>query len=457
MHNAQLIVMKFSGSFLAKSFPILWRLSIFILPWQTRWIFIDGTLNGFSWEQGTISLYGGQILLAGTMLVGAWVFRAEWKSFLAGNGQRASGNGGLIVSAMALFIIVSTATASWTATGLWWLQVMLVAGFLLTLYVARIPVHGIARWFVIAIIPHAAIAVVQFFGQDIAGSTILGIAEHHPWVQGTSVVEHGLYRVLRAYGGFPHPNILGGWIVAGLVLLPRLIIRAKSKIGMIGYVFASVLFSTTLVFTFSRGAWVAGTLGFLLALIFAWKRSDGVLQKQAVALLGIMCACVIGLWLFAQFDHVKARFTTEHRLEAWSIETRSKAIADGIAAWELRPVTGWGPGAALVGVSEVRKTDEDWSAIAPEPPHIVPLAVLVETGVLGAIAFLALVIAIIQFLVVQRRWDALPLIIAGSAIAMTDHYLWTLWPGMALLGLLIFVVVLQKEDTELHPSPLKDV
>ena len=36
---------------------------VFLLPWQTRLIVSPGTLNGDSWEYGTISLYGLDILL----------------------------------------------------------------------------------------------------------------------------------------------------------------------------------------------------------------------------------------------------------------------------------------------------------------------------------------------------------------------------------------------------------
>jgi O-antigen ligase len=317
----------------------------------------------------------------------------------------------------------------------------MLAGFFVTLRLARIPADRVAAWFIISLVPHAVLGAVQFLNQDAFGSSLLGMAVHHPWDQGVSVVQHGLYRVLRAYGGFPHPNILGGWLAVGLALLPGLAIRAKGKLGMIAYIFASALFATALVFTFSRGAWIAATVGFLSAIVLAWKRSGSVLCKQAVVLIGVITLCVAGMWVFVQFDHVSARFTPQYQLEAWSLETRARALSDGVAAWELRPVTGWGPGASLIGVSDVRKTDERWSLIAPEPPHLVPLVILTETGILGALAILALVVLLIQSLVANKRWDALPLLLAGSAIAATDHYLWTLWSGMALFAFGVFEIL----------------
>ena len=38
-------------------------LFLFLLPWQTRWFYQSGSLNGGYWEYGTFSLYGTQILL----------------------------------------------------------------------------------------------------------------------------------------------------------------------------------------------------------------------------------------------------------------------------------------------------------------------------------------------------------------------------------------------------------
>ena len=45
-------------------------LFIFLLPWQTRLIWRDATLNGFTYEYGRASLYGTQILLWVLLLLG---------------------------------------------------------------------------------------------------------------------------------------------------------------------------------------------------------------------------------------------------------------------------------------------------------------------------------------------------------------------------------------------------
>src|SRR3989338_5528524 len=45
-------------------------LFVFLLPWQTRWIFKDATIKGGVWEYGRYSLYGTEILLIILLILG---------------------------------------------------------------------------------------------------------------------------------------------------------------------------------------------------------------------------------------------------------------------------------------------------------------------------------------------------------------------------------------------------
>lgn len=63
---------------------------IFLLPWQTRWIWYEGVLNSQHWEYGSFSLYGTDILVISIILLSFFVFRRQlrqangWWSWLAG-------------------------------------------------------------------------------------------------------------------------------------------------------------------------------------------------------------------------------------------------------------------------------------------------------------------------------------------------------------------------------------
>ena len=458
---------------MSKLFAILWRLSILVLPWQTRWIFVEGKIGGFSWEQGTVSFYVSWVPMIFSIAVAAWMSvgsRAsgvENRESSVGNRQEEDDQTGprphdarrtthlFLKIALALILIASVFTTSLQATLVWWMYALIIGGFVWALVAMRVPRRAISAWLVIAMLPHAVLGIRQFFAQMIPASSILGIALHDPTKSGTSVVEHGLYRVLRAYGGLPHPNIFGGWIALSLAALPELMRSARTKFATYGWLAAGFLLVAALVYTFSRGAWIAAVLAFAGGSVIAFFASRERADRQAVALLAVVCALVAGFGLWSQWDHVVARAQASEHLEQWSLLSRTESFVQGWEAFVQRPIAGWGPGAADVGIIEARKGTA-WAVIPPEPPHAAPAVFILETGVLGIAA-----LAVIVVFIFSRRgaWDKgqgsggsnksrmrrffgclslldarLPSITALVVIALTDHYLVTVWAGIALLG-----------------------
>ncbi|MBD3250954.1 hypothetical protein GF380_00540, partial [Candidatus Uhrbacteria bacterium] len=200
---------------LKNTFAILWPLSFLILPWQTRWIIQDATLNGSVWEQARMSVYVGQILIWLTVVCGVFVFWKEWRRLLRAIWKQGS-DATVRRGALVLFLMLTLASVNLQPSLIWWWQVASIVAFVSTLWIAMIPRAALLQWLFVAVLPHALLGIYQYAEQDIAASTVLGVAAQHPWERGPSVVEHGLYRVLRSYGGFPHPNILGGWLAVVL-------------------------------------------------------------------------------------------------------------------------------------------------------------------------------------------------------------------------------------------------
>ncbi len=520
-----------------KLFSILWRLSILALPWQTRWIFVDGAIGKFPWEQGTVSFYASWVPLLMTVALAIALHLKKKSSILreevvsresrvvsseadiqtphlisdSSSDSRLTTHDSrllrtvdrttlLLKTALALILIASIFTASLTATLVWWAYVLVIGAFVWALGEMRVLRKAIAAWIVIAVLPHAALGIYQFFTQDVLGSTILGIATHHPWSSGTSVVEHGLYRVLRAYGGLPHPNIFGGWIAVSLALLPALIRETRSKLASYGWLFAGLVLTLALVFTFSRGAWIAAALAFAASAVIAFNATRDPADRQVVIILAVVCALTGVFGIVTQWDHVSTRISATEHLEMWSLLSRTESFVQGWHAFVRRPIAGWGPGAAMLGITEVRKGTM-WARVAPEPPHAAPAAFVLETGVLGVLALIALLGAL-YFEAGSWKLEAgarekrvqdptssaspntlntsdggpassfqlpasqtvksprlhriaaflsaldsrLPLVIALTVIAFTDHYLVTLWPGIALLGLTVAVCLATAES-----------
>ncbi len=449
-------------------FQVLWRLTILVLPWQTRWIFSEGTIGGFSWEQGTVAVYASWGVLLLTIVAGFVTERTRHSKSGTGNSEFGDDTrlkfpvpSSMLLAALVVLLGISILTSSRTATLLWWSHVAILGFFAWTLMRSRVEARSVAFWFALSLVPQAMLGIWQYADQNVAGSTILGIATQQPWVSGVSVVEHGLYRVLRAYGGFPHPNIFGGWLAVGLTLLPALARRSRSNAETLGLAACAALFSLALALTFSRGAWAAAILGLILA---AWtslglraprsQQPASPIDRQAAALVFIAILIATFAGVASELDHVAARFRPGERLERWSLEQRKTALEEGMQVWLRHPIAGWGPGASLVAVSgrSLPRAQPRGSAdlssrqtAAPEPPHAVPLVILVETGALGFVSVLLLVAMTASFVIRRGAFmSALPIFAVLVIIALSDHYLWTLWAGQALAAVCVILVSIDK-------------
>ena len=63
---------------LKKTIEYIFYLFIFLLPWQTRWMWHLGELNKGHWEYGTMSLYGTDMILTVLLALGIiWYFKSQ--------------------------------------------------------------------------------------------------------------------------------------------------------------------------------------------------------------------------------------------------------------------------------------------------------------------------------------------------------------------------------------------
>jgi O-antigen ligase len=208
------------------------------------------------------------------------------------------------------------------------------------------------------------------------------------------------------------------------------------------WITCAAIFSAALILTFSRGAWIAAFAGLIIAAGVALRGTKDMEQRQAVWGIGIIVTIVSAFFLIYHWDAFVTRLGAYERLERWSVDQRTASLSDGINAWNKRPLFGWGSGASVIGIADVRPS----VVVASEPPHFALLTTLVETGIVGILAIVILGFLFVRDLI--RRGgllNALPLLVAAGFIAGTDHYLWTLWAGQAVLTL---TVVLSLKTSE---------
>jgi O-antigen ligase len=282
----------------------------------------------------------------------------------------------------------------------------------------------------------AVIGVGQVLQQHSLGLPALGELELDPAWQGVSVVSAEGARALRAYGLTDHPNILGGCLAFGLILIAlsyehvRLHWRALA-----GSVFG--LGALALLLTFSRSAWLAMAAGAVLAAALLLK------TRQLAALRDGLILAAAGLILVLPFAWHNAallavRFNRDDSFSNVIAEQRSfveRGLLSEAALRMLtdRPLTGVGLGTFP---SAFRLREPDYP-LDYQPPHLAILEASTEIGILGGLAYVVASTGPWIALMLNRRrlaWStaligASALLLAVSVVGLFDYYTWLTAPG----------------------------
>jgi len=282
----------------------------------------------------------------------------------------------------------------------------------------------------------AIIGIAQVLYQSSLGLGQFGELPLDPARPGISIVLANGQRFLRAYGLTDHPNILGGCLAFSLILILGYFGKAARR-KRLWLSAAFILISYCLVLTFSRSAWLALAVGGLF--IFLGYLAAG--QKRAAATLGMLVITtgVILLpliWQIAPYLGARLNLNGSFKTVPHEIQSLGERTLLINAARHIVANHAWlGVGLGTTPIS-MRQAYPDFS-VNYQPAHFVLLDVAAETGLLGAVSYLALLTAPWLVLVKNRKklvfsaelWTASALLLASTVIGMLDYYTWLLAPG----------------------------
>ncbi len=425
----------------AQFFPWAWRLAVLVLPWQTRWFQEGPTIAGYPWEQGRISIYASWFLL---------LFVAVLDLVLRKKEHRPAIKSTWICGLTALFVAFTfITTASLRSTFEWWLEVVVLILFVRAVF-SRVTLRDFSWWFALSLVPHALLGLWQSIDQSVVGYSLLGMASQDPRTPGVAVIEVIGVRWLRAYGGFPHPNIFGGWLVIGIISLVMLLKERMIKIWQKYVIFAFVtLFSLALACTYSRSAWIALVVGCITMGISCIGFSKESFQRnwKRLALAFVLILVSFGSVFFLRPNLVMSRAQTTTRLEQKSVSERKQGIENALRILRERPLTGSGLGASALVVQRLDRAEQK-PAIIPVPPHMVPLLGVAELGLVGTGILMAILLLSAKLFKLRFQQLAFSEKIANLALCFTlvpilvlDHYLWSYWSGKILFLLFGWIAV----------------
>jgi O-antigen ligase len=232
---------------------------------------------------------------------------------------------------------------------------------------------------------------------------------------------------LRAYGTFPHPNMLGGFVVICMAAVIALILKQKKISWPILLLLIPGPF--LLVVTFSRAAWIGAAVFCLILMIKLWHS-----ERKKIVLIFSITAVVALLALIPLRQLFISRTTAPTTpTEEFSLVGRIWLSQQALAYAEERPLTGVGIGSFIIQLAE-REGERNFV----EPVHNVPLLVISELGIVGLVLLLVVFLSIAREFLATKRINLILIgaLLAGmSTITLFDHYFWSLAPGRMMLGL----------------------
>ncbi|MBI4272426.1 O-antigen ligase family protein [Candidatus Uhrbacteria bacterium] len=292
----------------------------------------------------------------------------------------------------------------------------------------------IARVFVLAGAVQALWGIQQIITQEIFAYSWLGIAAHSAATLGDSVVEGSGFRILRAYGSFPHPNMLAAFLGMSFFCGLYLYRAAMTRAGRLACLFASMCILWGFLLTFSRGAWLALFLSVCVSGFFGIFRKNESGTFSVPLRFFIASAILVSIFTILYWQPVSVRLGLQGsvRLEERSIDERSSYIRDASAIIRAHPLG--------IGIGQYtpfrmdRDTERDiyLPAYSYQPVHSYFILILAELGVFGLLFFLLFFSSVVLHIIKFGNYIAIAGVLFLFFVSFFDHYFWTVQSGVLL-------------------------
>ncbi|MBV9417522.1 MAG: O-antigen ligase family protein [Solirubrobacterales bacterium] len=205
---------------------------------------------------------------------------------------------------------------------------------------------------------------------------------------------------------FFDPNIFGRFLALVMILLGAVLLYARRQRTQLATLGVLAILWGGLVLTLSRsslGALLVG-LGALAAL--RWKVGRAVLAAAAVVALAAAAIAIS-----------PTTFGLNQGLNGAS-SGRPGLVSGGLDLFKSRPIWGYGSGSFVTEYSARHHLPGQTTA-----SHTIPVTIAAEQGLIGALAYLGLVVAALVMLLDGARSDPARVAIAAAFIALVFHTL----------------------------------
>jgi len=410
---------------------LLW-LSVFLLPWQLRHTIFFASVNGGYFEYGSWHVYVTDIVILMLLVVGVLVSGRRVLQPLAPAI-------GLPLLMMLLWMTITIFWATDKSVALvnvihWWLFYSWCV--YLVNRVKRI--EQILWPLVVGTVFQAGWGTAQYIVNHSLGLNWLGESVLDPTKPGVSVVELAGFRHLRAYGLLPHPNMLGGILVAGATSAVLLIKSQLARWQWVALWLGGMIISAGVALSFSRAAWLMLLVILLAAgVVGAWQKNGRKLMA-----VGLMLLTFMGV-LASQRQYVTVRFDLSASLERQSVEERRLGFVEWRKIITQYSNQGVGLGNYTMALIKIEPNREAWWYA---PVHDIYLLMTGELGAFGMAVWIWLIVMLGKLVWTKRRklamWEAATPLLVWLGLGLTDHWPFSLQQGQLLFFLALALIIL---------------
>jgi hypothetical protein len=409
-----------------KSARVLGLATLFLLPWQTRYIFWRPWVGTTESEFGTMSLYATMILgVIAAALFALDDYRKKggacllWKMSIAG------------------VLIFIAAGVLWlqtypSATHAWALNAVCAAclGFL-AYNLAKHNKKRALQVIFLGLVPPLLLGVWQMCAGFSPGSSILGLAARNAAQLGDAVLVVGKTRILRMYGTFPHPNIFGTALALSSAATIAMTTISKKKTHILILAVACM----GIALCISRSAALA-----IVCALLVWFTRETHYKKTTLVLIAAIAPFV---WIMQFVAPNLLAIRGASAVELHSVSERVEQMAVWKDVMNHGGILGTGIYKYPEALAERAETFQ--AAWAYQPVHNVFLLLLAELGVWW-FAFIVFVAMRGTWLFKEQTWHMVPFLVALWSLAWFDHALWTSWTGMAYTAICLGFLMSAKNE-----------
>ena len=464
-------------SLMQSRFSIQWHhalaLLLFVLPWQTRLILHRTAWQGGVWEYGTVGVYATEILLWGVALwyVISRLRKKQENTARELHDAQISNKARLCFGLFALWFIYQIIHAQFP-----WIEAQALVHFFEAFILWHLITRAHARtrflqWsFLAGLGTQALFALTQFFTQRAFAFRWLGITDHPAWAGGSAVIETMSGRWLRAYGGLPHPNILGGYMAVGALLVAVQILKMpreknlREAFGIASLLLFFVALVAGLMVSFSRSAMLALVCGLIIVtwqhLRKRWRHAHGgsvdshteILHntQSGMRRVGMIWFCGVltaSMFVILQPDLFITRARAQTRLEQQSISERIASYKGACEVLRRDGFLGTGLGNYTAVLHVLDSSRPGWEY---QPVHNALVLAFLELGLIMSLVLICFLLFAGNTPLLRTRFLAgdWGLFVSLFVLAMFDHYLWSLLSGLVLCAVVFTLIKPKKTKTD---------